>query len=70
MSVLIIKITAAASVPCLSIYSKTIEPFNFIATNTYKNKWYEILYFAGSLFKMILFIAKEQGDQHCSYPRS
>ena len=34
----------------LSIYSKNIEPFHFIATNTYKNKLYEMLYFAGSLF--------------------
>jgi glycosyltransferase involved in cell wall biosynthesis len=37
----------------LSIYSKNIEPFNFIATNTYKNKWYELFVFSGSIIKLI-----------------
>jgi glycosyltransferase involved in cell wall biosynthesis len=44
----------------LSIYSKTIEPFNFIATNTYKNKWYEALYFIGSLFKLIFLLIRNR----------
>ena len=29
----------------LSIYSKNIEPFNFIPTNSYKNKFYETFLF-------------------------
>src|SRR5690349_13817589 len=44
----------------LSIYSKTIEPFHFIATNTYKNKWYEAVYFLGSLFKLVFFLIKNR----------
>ena len=44
----------------LSIYSKNIEPFNFIPTNTYKNKWYEIFFFAGSLFKLIFLLLKNR----------
>jgi glycosyltransferase involved in cell wall biosynthesis len=44
----------------LSIYSKNIEPFNFIATNTYKNKWYELFYFAGSLFRLIFLLMKDR----------
>ena len=44
----------------LSIYSRAIEPFNFIATNSYKNKWYEILFFAGSVFKLIFILLKNR----------
>ena len=40
----------------LSIYSKNIEPFNFIPTNTYKNKWYEIVVFCGALFRLIFLL--------------
>ena len=44
----------------LSIYSKNIEPFNFIPTNTYKNKWYEIIVFCGSLFRLIFLLLKNR----------
>lgn len=44
----------------LSIYSKNIEPFNFIATNTYKNKWYELFVFSGSIFKLIFRLIKDR----------
>ncbi len=44
----------------LSIYAKNIEPFNFIATNTYKNKWYEMFYFTGALFKLFFVLLKNR----------
>jgi len=44
----------------LSIYSKNIEPFHFIATNTYKNKIYEMLYFAGSLVRLFGLLLKNR----------
>jgi glycosyltransferase involved in cell wall biosynthesis len=44
----------------LSIYSKNIEPFNFIPTNTYKNKWYEVFVFFGSLFKLFFLLLKNR----------
>lgn len=44
----------------LSIYSKTITPFNFIPTNTYKNKLYEMFIFSGSLFKLIFLLLKNR----------
>ena len=44
----------------LSIYSRNIEPFNFISTNTYKNKWYEILVFCGSLFKLFFLLLRNR----------
>lgn len=37
----------------LSIYSRNIEPFNFIPTLSYKNKWQELLFFSVSLMKLI-----------------
>jgi glycosyltransferase involved in cell wall biosynthesis len=44
----------------LSIYSRTIDPFNFIATNTYKNKWYEAIYFAGALIRLFAALLKNR----------
>ncbi len=44
----------------LDIYSKNISPFNFIATNTYKNKFYEIFFFAGSLFKLFFVLLRNR----------
>jgi glycosyltransferase involved in cell wall biosynthesis len=44
----------------LSIYSKNIEPFNFIATNTYKNKFYEMFVFTGSLFKLFFLLLTDR----------
>ncbi|MBC7949821.1 MAG: glycosyltransferase family 4 protein [Chitinophagaceae bacterium] len=38
----------------LSIYSKSIAPFNFIPTLSYKNKFYELFFFAGSLLKVVI----------------
>ncbi len=43
----------------LSIYAKNIEPFNFIATNTYKNKFYEVFLFFASLFKLVFLLFKD-----------
>jgi glycosyltransferase involved in cell wall biosynthesis len=36
----------------LDIYSKNITPFNFIPTLAYKNKFYELFFFSGSVFKL------------------
>jgi glycosyltransferase involved in cell wall biosynthesis len=36
----------------LSIYSKNIEPFNFIPTLSYKNKVYELFFFSAALFRL------------------
>jgi glycosyltransferase involved in cell wall biosynthesis len=45
----------------LSIYSKNIEPFNFIPTLSYKNKFYELFFFSGSLIKlMFLLVIKRE----------
>jgi glycosyltransferase involved in cell wall biosynthesis len=44
----------------LSIYSKNIEPFNFIATNTYKNKFYEMFVFFGALFKLFFLLLTDR----------
>ncbi|HLG41571.1 MAG TPA: glycosyltransferase family 4 protein [Chitinophagaceae bacterium] len=38
----------------LDIYSKNIAPFNFISTLAYKNKFYELFFFFGSVFKLFL----------------
>ncbi|MBL7738940.1 MAG: glycosyltransferase family 4 protein [Chitinophagaceae bacterium] len=38
----------------LSIYSKNIEPFNFIPTLSYKNKFYELFFFSGALLRLFL----------------
>lgn len=37
----------------LSIYSKSIAPFNFIPTLSYRNKFYELFFFSVSLFKLV-----------------
>jgi glycosyltransferase involved in cell wall biosynthesis len=37
----------------LSIYSKNIQPFHFIPTLAYKNKFYELFFFAKSLITLI-----------------
>lgn len=44
----------------LSIYSKNIEPFNFIPTNSYRNKLYELFFFSASLVKLIFLLLKNQ----------
>lgn len=41
----------------LSIYSRNITPFNFIPTLSYRNKFYELIFFSGSLFKLIFLLA-------------
>jgi glycosyltransferase involved in cell wall biosynthesis len=37
----------------LSIYSKNIHPFNFIPTLAYRNKFYELFFFAKSLLTLV-----------------
>ena len=44
----------------LSIYSKNIEPFHFIPTLSYRNKLYELLFYSGSLFKLIFLLLKNR----------
>jgi glycosyltransferase involved in cell wall biosynthesis len=45
----------------LSIYSKNIEPFNFIPTLSYRSKFYELFFFSSSLIKLIfLLITKRE----------
>jgi glycosyltransferase involved in cell wall biosynthesis len=44
----------------LSIYSKNIEPFHFIPTLSYRNKFYELFFYAGSLLKLILVLLKNR----------
>lgn len=41
----------------LSVYSKNIEPFHFIPTLSYRNKFYEIFFFSSSLLKLIFLLA-------------
>jgi glycosyltransferase involved in cell wall biosynthesis len=38
----------------LDIYSKNITPFNFISTLAYRNKFYEIFFFSGSIFRLFI----------------
>ena len=38
----------------LDIYSRNIEPFNFISTLAYKNKFYEMIFFSGAVVKLFL----------------
>jgi glycosyltransferase involved in cell wall biosynthesis len=40
----------------LSIYSKNIEPFYFIPTLSYRNKFYELFFFTGSLLKLFFLL--------------
>jgi glycosyltransferase involved in cell wall biosynthesis len=44
----------------LSIYSKNIAPFNFIPTLSYKNKFYELIFFSGSVFKLIFLLIRSR----------
>ncbi len=44
----------------LSIYSKNISPFNCIATNTYKKKRNEMLYFSGSLLRLVFLLVRNR----------
>ncbi|MEI9809898.1 MAG: glycosyltransferase [Bacteroidota bacterium] len=44
----------------LSIYSKNIAPFNFIPTLSYRNKFYELFFFSGSLLKLIFLLVKNR----------
>ena len=44
----------------LSIYSRNIAPFNFIPTLSYMNKFYELLFFSGSLLKLIILLIRNR----------
>jgi glycosyltransferase involved in cell wall biosynthesis len=44
----------------LSIYSRNITPFNFIPTLSYRNKFYELMFFSGSLFKLIFLLIRNR----------
>jgi glycosyltransferase involved in cell wall biosynthesis len=36
----------------LDIYSKNISPFNFVSTLSYRNKFYELFFFSGSVLRL------------------
>lgn len=37
----------------LEIYSRNIAPFNFVSTMAYKNKFYELFFFSGSILRLL-----------------
>lgn len=37
----------------LDIYSRNIAPFNFVSTMAYRNKFYELFFFSGSVFRLL-----------------
>src|SRR5882757_4307830 len=44
----------------LSIYSKNIAPFNFIPTLSYRNKFFELMFFSGSLFRLVFLLIRNR----------